>query len=88
MKKLQKIMRRNNHKTDVELQQQAIGRTGEICTDVICANPMVNILFPTNNYFSRTEDASQYTTFLSVILSDILNVQIFFENDTPSYLQC
>lgn len=43
MKKLQKIMRRNNHKTEVELQQQAIGRTGEICTDVSCANPRVNI---------------------------------------------
>lgn len=43
MKKLQKIMRRNNHKTEVELQQQSIGRTGELCTDVTCANPMVNI---------------------------------------------
>lgn len=42
MKKLQKIMRRNNHKTEAEQQQQVVGRTVEICTDVTCANPMVN----------------------------------------------
>lgn len=45
---MQKIMRRNNHKTEVELQQQAATRTGELCKDVTCANPMVNILLPTH----------------------------------------